>query len=292
MPDNQPFPTTTDPAAFFALQRHAVLALEGPDAVAFAQAQFANDVAALATGHWQWSAWLTPKGRVLAVFALLRTGDDALRLLVPDADVDALGESLRRLVFRRKLAVAARPDLHLAGAFAAPAQAHGAVLAGEEGTALELDYGAPGLPRTLRLSAAAAPADAAAAARWDGADLRLGLPRLAESQREQWTPQQLGLDRLRAYSVKKGCYPGQEIVARTHFLGRAKREAVLLLTAAPVQPGDEVLQSGKAIGHVASVAGDAGPLALAVLPLERGPEPLQVSGIDAAVQPFLEGLAR
>ena len=53
--------------------------------------------------------------------------------------------------------------------------------------------------------------------------MRHGLPRLPASQREQWTPQQLALDRLAAYSVKKGCYPGQEIVARTHFLGKAKR---------------------------------------------------------------------
>ena len=59
---------TTPPV--FSLPDHALVTLEGPDAMAFAHAQFANDVAALAPGCWQWNAWLTPKGRVIAVFAL------------------------------------------------------------------------------------------------------------------------------------------------------------------------------------------------------------------------------
>ena len=65
---------TTPPV--FSLPDHALVTLEGPDAVAFAHAQFANDVAALAPGCWQWNAWLTPKGRVIAVFALARPAED------------------------------------------------------------------------------------------------------------------------------------------------------------------------------------------------------------------------
>ncbi|RXS10518.1 folate-binding protein, partial [Staphylococcus saprophyticus] len=111
----------------------------------------------------------------------------------------------------------------------------------------------------------------------------------AESQREVWTPQQLGLDRLNGYSVKKGCYPGQEIVARTHFLGKAKRAVQLLHTAAPAQAGDGVQQDGGALGTLASVAGD---LALAVLPLETGDSELQVGNAVAQRMPLLDGLAR
>ncbi len=280
------------PAGFFALEDHDVLALDGPDAVAFAQAQFANDVAALSAGRWQWSAWLTPKGRVQAVFALLRTGEASLRLLLPDFDATELGDALRRFVFRRKLAIAARADLHVSGAFAGPAAAAGAQLAGDESTALELDYGAPALPRTLRLSPTAGRADAAGQSAWAVADLRLGLPRLPVAQRAQWTPQQLALDRLHAFSVKKGCYPGQEIVARTHFLGKAKREPLLLRVADGVEAGAEVAQAGRAIGSVASTAGDSPRLALAVLPLERGEAALEVAGGEAVVEPFVEGFAR
>ena len=296
MPDNQPFVPPLIPAEFsadfFTLDGHSVLALDGPDAVAFAQAQFANDVPALAPGHWQWSAWLTPKGRVIAVFALLRTGEDALRLLLPDADAAELGEALRRFVFRRKLVIAPRPDLQVAGAFAAPSTARGARLGGDGADLLELDYGAPGLPRTLRLSTGPARPDPQALQAWTAADLRLGLPRLPASQREQWTPQQLALDRLAAFSVKKGCYPGQEIVARTHFLGRAKRETLLLEVPEATAAGATVEQSGQAIGSVVAVAGHAPRLALAVLPLERAESPLQVAGVDAPVEPFVEGLAR
>ena len=280
------------PTGFFALDDHGVIALDGPDALAFAQAQFASDVAALSTGHWQWSAWLTPKGRVVAVFALLRTGADSLRLVLPDSDAAELGETLRRFVFRRKVVVAVRADLHVAAEFAVPVTAAGAMLAGTEAVALELDYGAPGLPRTLRLSPAPAPCDAGAQAAWAVADLRLGLPRLADAQREQWTPQQLGLERLNAFSVKKGCYPGQEIVARTHFLGKAKRESLLLRVGDDVQAGAEVSQAGRAIGSLASVAGRSPRIAMAVLPLEREDAPLEVAGIEAAIEPFVDGLAR
>ncbi|HCR32978.1 MAG TPA: folate-binding protein YgfZ, partial [Stenotrophomonas sp.] len=130
--------------------------------------------------------------------------------------------------------------------------------------------------------------EAAFALAWRQTDLRFGLPRLEESQREVWTPQQLGLDRLNGYSVKKGCYPGQEIVARTHFLGKAKRVVQLLHAAAPAQAGDAVQQDGAALGSIASVAGD---LALAVLPLETSDAELQVGGVVAQRVPLLDGLA-
>jgi len=293
VPDNQPHPHTDASRPGFALESR-VLALDGPDAAAFAHAQFANDVAALSPGQWQWNAWLTPKGRVVAVFALLRTGADALRLLLPDHDPAELGDALRRYVFRRKVAIAPRPDLHASGHFLPPAQAHGAALAGAEDApgGLELDWGAPGLPRTLRLSASAGTADDGAREAWAVADLRLGLPRLPATQREQWTPQQLSLERLQAYSVRKGCYPGQEIVARTHFLGKAKREALLLRVPDATAAGAEVVQSGRAIGTVVSAAGQAPRFALAVLPLEREAAPLEVGGAEAVAEPFVEGFAR
>ena len=94
----------------FALPDHRILALEGPDAARFAHAQFMNDVAGLADGHWQWNGWLTPKGRVLALFALLRFDAQSLWLLLPDADPEDLRQSLQRFVFRSKVTLAARPD--------------------------------------------------------------------------------------------------------------------------------------------------------------------------------------
>ena len=64
----------------------ALLELTGPDAVAFAQAQFSNDVPSLADGHWQWNAWLSPQGRVRFFFHLLRDDAQHLRLLLRGGD--------------------------------------------------------------------------------------------------------------------------------------------------------------------------------------------------------------
>ncbi|SDY24428.1 hypothetical protein SAMN04487939_101439 [Lysobacter sp. yr284] len=291
MPDNP----HALPGQVFALPGQRLIALEGRDAAVFAQAQFMNDVKALADGHWQWSGWLTPKGRAIALFALLRLSDQRVWLAMPDADADALVEALKRFVFRSKLALCVREDLVIEGRFGAPERAAGPAIGGDADGIVELDLSGDGDARTLRIVPAtqAAAADEALAARWALADLRHGLPRLPASQAGQWTPQQLSLDRLRGYSVKKGCYPGQEIVARTHFLGKAKRGLALFATAAPVAAGTEVRGESAALGTVAASASDgATHLALAVLPLERAEGSAWIDGQPAQEIALLDGLAR
>ncbi len=268
--------------------------LNGADAVAFAQAQFANDVLALRNGHWQWNAWLSAKGRVIALFALLRRADDALLLLLPDGGAADLSIALNRFVFRRKVRIAVSDELHGYGRLTLPARAQGAASAPGDSGVIELDMGGDAMPRTLLLMPAGQTvldaADPAFAAAWRQADLRLGLARLDSSQREQWTPQQLALDRLHAFSVKKGCYPGQEIVARTHFLGKAKRALQLLEVDGETQVSAQVLRDGQPLGSVVSVAG---ALALAVLPLEEVPPTgLSIGAHSAHWQPLRDGLAR
>jgi folate-binding protein YgfZ len=287
VPDNLPPAFVGYPA----LSGHQLLSLEGPDAAAFAHAQFASDVTALPLRHWQWSAWLSAKGRTIAVFQLIRLDETQVVLVLADGDADAIASQLQRFVFRRKVKLTVRTDLGVAGSFTAPEAASGAAIA-VLGETLELDVGSDVLPRTLRIAAlndTVLADDPAFALAWRQADLRYGVPRLDADQREQWTPQQLGLDRLNGYSVKKGCYPGQEIVARTHFLGKAKRALQLLRVGAGTASGAQVQQNGAAIGTVTSVAGD---LALAVLPLEIASDPLSIDGVDAAPLPLLDGLAR
>lgn len=275
----------------FALPDHALVTLEGPDATAFAHAQFANDVAALAPGHWQWNAWLTPKGRVIAVFALAKLAEDRLWLVLPDHPVAPFVEALRRFVFRRKLKVEAPEGVGISGAFAVPAHAQGPTLGiGDDG--VELDAGSDGEPRTWRIGPQAAE-DANQQAAWRDADLRHGLPRLSDTQREQWTPQQLALDRLAAYSVKKGCYPGQEIVARTHFLGKAKRSLQGFIAESDVAPGAAVRDETRDIGEVVSVAQEGGRTRLlAVLPLDHAGDGLTVDSVALMQEPLLDGLRR
>ncbi|MEN1972576.1 folate-binding protein [Luteimonas sp. MJ204] len=318
-------------APFFALSDHALLALEGRDAIAFAQAQFMGDLSKLADGQWQWSGWLTPKGRVQALFALLRVGPETLRLLLPDGDADALAAALGRFVFRSKVKLRVPEGLSVCGAFAAPGGAGGAggatvapdatVASGatariDADGSVELDFGDGTTPRTLRIAlsgsagvpgadagdaAAAGPRiDADALARWRAFDIAHGLPRPGAATLEAFTPQQLSLDRLRGYSVHKGCYPGQEIVARTHFLGQAKRGLVLFGCAVAPTAGASVMEGDRALGTVvagASAAGQApghAALALAVLPLERADDaPLpHIDGAALTQLPLLDGLAR
>lgn len=317
-------------ARFFALSDHALLALEGRDAIAFAQAQFMGDLSKLADGQWQWSGWLTPKGRVQALFALLRVGPETLWLLLPDGDAEALAAALGRFVFRSKVKLRVPEELSVCGAFAAPGDAVGAVGATAPGATVasgaaaridadgdvELDFGDGTTARTLRIAlsgsagalganagdaAAAGPrVDADALARWRAFDIAHGLPRPGAATLEAFTPQQLSLDRLRGYSVHKGCYPGQEIVARTHFLGQAKRGLALFGCAVAPTAGASVMAGDRALGTVvagASAANEApghAALALAVLPLDRAEDApaLHVDGAALAPLPLLDGLAR
>lgn len=278
----------------FTLPDHHLVTLRGPDAAAFAQAQFMSDVAALADGDWHWSGWLMPKGRVIALFALLKADAETIVLVLHDADPAQFAAQLQRFVFRSKLAIETG-ELEVGGTFEAHATAKGPRAAmAPDGFAF--DFGGDGGARTLfagpGLSAAAA-ADIGAHARWTAFDLAHGLPRLAPSQAEKWTPQQLSLGRLRAYSVKKGCYPGQEIVARTHFLGQAKRGLALFESGAPLEAGQQVMDGDRALGTVASAAASGGThLALAVLPLEAATAAATVDGNPLHPLPLRDGLAR
>ncbi|TDK21552.1 folate-binding protein [Luteimonas aestuarii] len=274
---------------FSAIPGIASLTLEGRDAVAFAQAQFMSDVAALAPGHWHWSGWLTPKGRVIALFALLKHVDDTLQVLLLDADPTAFAAQLQRYVFRSKVVVRVDAGVQPAGAFVAPVDASGSRFAAGDDGGLELDLGTALQPRTLRTGVAAASDDSAAQA-WRQADLAHGLPRLPHAQADAWTPQQLSLERLKAFSVKKGCYPGQEIVARTHFLGQAKRGLVRLQGAGVASLGEVLPAEGeRALGQLVCAAGDE---ALAVMPLEAGDGPFLTGGLPCRRVPLLDGLAR
>jgi tRNA-modifying protein YgfZ len=264
MPDNPQ-------ASWFALSDHSIVCLSGRDALAFAQSQFMNDVSALSDGGWQWNGWLTPKGRVIALFALLRIDGETLWLVLPDLAPEALVMSLRRFVFRSKVTIAAHEDLTVRGRMAGSERSSGnhwtsfADKAADQ--TIELDLSGQGGGRAMRIG----PADsmlqtnAEALLAWKRLDLAHGWPRLGDSQHEQWTPQQLSLERLTAFSVKKGCYPGQEIVARTHYLGQAKRGLALLRTDTPMTPGTALEHNGRTLGTVVSASGDT---ALAVVGLE------------------------
>ena len=103
-----------------------------------------------------------------------------------------------------------------------------------------------------------------------------GYPFIGAEQVEQFTPHMLNFDLLDAISLDKGCYTGQEIVARTHYKGATKRRTLRFESVAPVSAGDKVSLDGREIGEVLNVAGNN---LLAVVPVDKAGEALTVGGV-------------
>ncbi|HET6603932.1 MAG TPA: folate-binding protein [Xanthomonadaceae bacterium] len=274
-----------------------VLQAEGPEAGVFLQAQTMNDLRALHDGHWQWNGCLSAKGRLFALFALLRVTADRFWLVAPDVPAEDLAAHLQHYVFRSKVRLTAHGEIAAFGRFGSVpqglprAQGTAAGIAGSDGPVV-LDFsGATARWLVLAGDLEGAVEEESDAQRFMAEDLRHGLPHLGPQHREAFTPQMLSLERIAAFSLKKGCYPGQEIVARTHFLGQAKRSLTLLRVAGPATPGQDV--SGGAGGPIVSAAPgpDGSTLALAVLP-QPVPADLLVNGAAAEPLALSEGLAR
>lgn len=117
-----------------------------------------------------------------------------------------------------------------------------------------------------------------AAADADPAELvRSGVPHIGSEQTEKFTAHMLNLDLLGAISFEKGCYTGQEIIARTHYKGATKRRALRFESMAPVAVGNKVSDGSREIGEVLNVAGlDL----LAVVPVDRADDALSIGGIE------------
>jgi folate-binding protein YgfZ len=120
--------------------------------------------------------------------------------------------------------------------------------------------------------------------------IRGGRPYIGAEQSEQFTPHMLNLDLLDAVSFDKGCYTGQEIVARTHYKGATKRRTLRFESETPVSAGDKVSLDGRDIGEVLNASGFD---LLAVIPVKNADGPLSVndSGLTLVPLPYLDVVA-
>lgn len=229
------------------------LSIEGPDAVAFAQSQFSSNLDTLAVGRWQFSAWLDAQGRVRALFHLAMLERDRLLLLLRGGDAAALAEALKRFVFRSKVRIEAMPARSLGSGQAYPAHAlH------EESGVLTLGCG----DHSLLIGASGEGDDA-----WRLAQLRAGWPWLPDSALDHLLAPALSLARLQAVAIDKGCYPGQEIVARLHYRGGHKRHMHCVVLSQALPPGTVLREHDQEQVRVLdTVATDDGVEALAILP--------------------------
>jgi len=221
-------------SAVCALDDLGVLSFRGPDARRFLQGQLSGDVAALAPGVLLRAGLHNPQGRTLALLALLAPRPDELLALLPRELLAATLQTLRRYVLRAKLSIADETGAHrllgIAPAAHAPA---------DEATGIEVAYDAH---RRLRVLGAG-DADlrpGLARAHWRLLDIAAGLPQVYAPTSGQFVAQMLNLDCIGAISFDKGCYTGQEIIARAHYRGRVKRRMQRFISGAPLRlaPGD------------------------------------------------------
>ena len=207
--------------------------IDGADAAGFLHGQFTTDVTGLASGQTGLSAWCDPKGRVIATFILARL-DDTFRLLLPGALKDTFIKRLRMYVMRANVNI---------------------VDASTETEKI------PGLPAYL---------SGMGSDDWETALIRQGIPLLQPETSGRFLPQELNMDHLDAVSFTKGCYPGQEIIARLHYRGQVKRRLCHATTQnkTRLEPGTALIADGeeKNIGTVVnSAATDTGHELLIVL---------------------------
>jgi folate-binding protein YgfZ len=231
-----------------------LLRFSGPDAAAFLQGQVSNDTSRLAAGEPLLAAYSSPQGRVLAVLHLLPHSTGVIALL-PRELISSTLERLRKYVLRAKVQIE-----DVSGHFAVIGRHHpsagdrDAATADREAATADLDlpvptggqryveHGGIGIARigtTERLfiigseqdlsrhGIAGGPGSPSAEQRaeqdWRLADIRAGLPQVYDATRELFVAQMLNLDLLDGISFTKGCFTGQEIIARTQHLGRIKR---------------------------------------------------------------------
>jgi len=279
--------TITEACGLLDRSERGKLALTGSDARSFLQGQVTNDVESLAAGGGCYAAFLTPKGKMLGDLRILAT-DDELLLDTERVALQGLFNMIRRFsigydveMHKRTLE---RGLLSLVGPGAGGFSGAGDLLDAEHAHALVSVPGSDLVARAVRtdvgidllcdagdvealraaLEEAGVPAVAEAAV--ECLRVERGRPRYGIDLDDSVIPQEAGLNE-RAVSFTKGCYVGQETVARLYYRGKPNRLLRGLRLSAPASPGDQLTFEGRTVGQVASVAQSPafGPIALALV---------------------------
>jgi folate-binding protein YgfZ len=260
------------------LDDYGVIRVSGEDNVDFLQNQFSNDVRAVSESHSQLNAYCSPKGRVLALFRLIKQGENYY-LLLPLERLQATLNRLKMFVLRSKVTLEDASDqvgiFGLAGSKAtpavnalvstAPAQVDDIVLV--ESLSVIKTPGEPsrymlfGDFETIKNAWAKCKefATPVSGKHWTYQNIQAGVPEVLEVNSDEFVPQMLNLHSLNAINFKKGCYPGQEVVARMHYLGKQKRRMYLahIDTEAVPQVGDNLYSepeaAGQSVGKIVNV---------------------------------------
>ena len=258
------------------LSQLGLLEISGADAVTFLQGQVTNDVKLLTGTNAHYTAYCNPKGRMLALFFAFAHYDH-LHLQFNRELLEPIMKRLKMYVMRSKVEIKDVSDSIVKFGLNGPQAASMLVplfssIPNQEYELVSLDNGA-----ILKLPSANGGArfeifsDASNAPLiWDGLknnckvvekpywellEIQAGIPDITLATQEQFVPQMLNLDILNGINFKKGCYTGQEIVARTHYLGAVKRRTYLAETTAEAAPGDKVTDAKQSeVGQIVRAA--------------------------------------
>ncbi|MGE4570028.1 MAG: folate-binding protein YgfZ [Gammaproteobacteria bacterium] len=264
----------------YQLTNRTLLKFSGADAENFLQAQLSNDISKLDVGNAQLGAYCQHQGKILALFWVMRDGDDFL-LSLPGDLVEALLPRLRMFVLMSDVVIEDISNEY--------------TQIGHIGATSNNAYRI-----NQRLSVAVVVQDNAANIEissqdeWTKACIETALPEVTHATTELFVPQMLNLDIDEiGVNFTKGCYPGQEVVARLHYLGKAKRRLFAFKSSEPLSVGDslycESSKSAKASGIVVSqVKSDSEFLCLATLEVVHKDDLITLNGVDGAILTRIE----
>jgi folate-binding protein YgfZ len=262
-----------------ALPDLGTLRVHGADALKFLQGQLSNDTDRLPLEKSQLAGLHTAQGRVIALLRLVMAGPDEVLAILPRELAAPVAARLSKYVLRAKAKVTdASADWVFSGASTEPQpDSHSIVVPLAEGRSVIARRSGTG---------EALPNDGAARERWRALDIAAGIPQVYAATSEAFVAQMLNLDVVGAVSFEKGCYTGQEIVARAHYRGRVKRRMQRFRTrsATNVAAGDTLkLSDGRSAKVVDSVAlGDGRHEFLAVTPIGGGGSDESSSAAESA----------
>ena len=295
------------------LSQFGTIKVSGEEAQKFLQNLLSNDISAVTPGTAQLSSFNSPKGRMLATFTVWQSGGEYF-LQLPLSLAAAMHKKLSMFVLRSKVKVSNASDetigLGIAGKEAKkliqeifgslPINDY-SVLTKDSSSVIRLSANRYQLNTSVNSAielwnSLSKSAQKAGSACWDWLNIRAGIPVITPATQELFVLQMANLDVLGGVSFKKGCYPGQEIVARTHYLGKQKRRMFLAHIESGIAPvaGEELFSEdipNQPCGAVinASYAPDSGYDLLAVIQIaSHDTNRVHLKSVEGALLQFIQ----
>jgi len=240
-----------------------IIRAQGEDAAKFLHSQLTQDFALLGLHEARLAGFCSAKGRLLATMIGWKNSETEILLALPAELLPAIQKRLSMFVLRAKCKISdATADWQLWGLAAPTAEAASNWTLTRDDTSVKIRLPSPasGPARWLLAQPANATAPALPAmveADWQWLELESGLPWIVAATSEQFVPQMLNLELLGGVNFQKGCYPGQEVVARSQYRGTLKRRTYLYELQGAAAPGQEIFHSedpGQPAGLVATTA--------------------------------------